>query len=167
MNVLHRMTQGRNLQKLHYDTKGWRVRKNCPLLARQVARFCCSYYRVLRCRTKRNTITVPSLFCIPAAPNLTDYPLPKIESIQGNTITLKCRASGRPSPLILWTKEDVQLTTGPRVKVTAIGDLHISSVRSSDQGIYRCHATNKAGSVVATTTVIVTGKEPMNKDTGK
>lgn len=102
-----------------------------------------------------------------AAPTLTDYPLPKVESIQGNTITLKCRASGRPSPLILWTKEDVQLTTGPRIKVTAAGDLHISSVRSYDQGIYRCHASNKAGSAVATTTVIVTGKESMNTDTGK
>ena len=86
------------------------------------------------------------------------FPEPKIETIEGNTFSLKCRAHGQPRPKITWTKEGESLERSSRVHTSSSGDLQILSVLSSDHGVYRCRASNNAGSVVAAARVVVKGQ---------
>ncbi|XP_076306911.1 cell adhesion molecule Dscam1-like isoform X2 [Tachypleus tridentatus] len=73
----------------------------------------------------------------------------------GSTISMKCSASGIPLPQITWTRDGVMV---PEVYLTRIGDyvsnrntvnsyVNISSVSSSDGGIYSCTAENIVGRV--------------------
>ena len=61
----------------------------------------------------------------------------------GDELNLECKASGTPTPNITWTRndDDVQLATG-----TGKATLTISSVTREDGGVYKCTATNIAGS---------------------
>ena len=43
--------------------------------------------------------------------------------VEGETITLECRATGRPQPQLSWTKNDLQLPQDPRLNVLSRGKL--------------------------------------------
>lgn len=72
-------------------------------------------------------------------------------------MTLTCRARGNPRPHIEWSKEGLPLALDPRYEVRPSGDLFIQVVRKVDYGMYRCRATNRAGGVIASTRLVVTG----------
>lgn len=90
-------------------------------------------------------------------PYLVRYPPSRVESIEGNSVTLNCLARGNPRPHIEWRKEGLPLTLDPRFEIRPTGELFIQAVRMVDYGMYRCRATNSAGGVAASTRLVVTG----------
>ena len=58
----------------------------------------------------------------------------------GKSITLVCPAIGTPKPTIAWYQNDQPLET------LDLNDQYIlKHVQPTDEGVYRCAATNKAG----------------------
>lgn len=79
----------------------------------------------------------------------------------GTTARLECAAMGHPQPVIAWQKDggdDFPAARERRMHVMPEDDVFfIVNVKSSDQGVYSCTATNDAGTVVANATVNVLG----------
>ncbi|XP_068082151.1 cell adhesion molecule Dscam2 [Anabrus simplex] len=71
----------------------------------------------------------------------------------GPSVSLKCSASGNPTPQISWTLDGFPLPQNERLMigqyVTVFGDVishvNISSVKPEDSGEYECVAENRAG----------------------
>ncbi|XP_069692741.1 cell adhesion molecule Dscam2-like [Periplaneta americana] len=71
----------------------------------------------------------------------------------GSSVSLKCSASGNPTPRISWTLDGFALPHNERLMigqyVTVFGDVishvNISSVKPDDGGEYECAAENRAG----------------------
>ncbi len=80
----------------------------------------------------------------------------------GRTARLECAARGDPAPQIAWQKDggdDFPAARERRMHIMPDDDVFfIVTVKSSDQGVYSCTATNKAGTVVANASVNVLGK---------
>ncbi|BFZ13792.1 hypothetical protein BsWGS_16832 [Bradybaena similaris] len=73
------------------------------------------------------------------------------DDIQANvddTVELKCRASGDPTPSIQWRKEEGRIPFG-RARQLDDGTLRIEKVQAVDDGVYVCVAENSAGTVEA------------------
>ncbi|KAK3732021.1 hypothetical protein QZH41_006881 [Actinostola sp. cb2023] len=72
--------------------------------------------------------------------------------ILGQSVTLKCRASGKPKPKIKWffgTQSDA-LVTSSKHTFTSDGSLVISKIEDFDFGDYKCQAKNFLNSLTAT-----------------
>lgn len=80
----------------------------------------------------------------------------------GTTARLECAAQGYPAPQIAWQKDggdDFPAARERRMHIMPNDDVFfIVSVKSSDQGVYSCTATNEAGTKVANASVNVLGK---------
>lgn len=68
----------------------------------------------------------------------------------GETVELKCRAEGRPLPVVSWilanrTQVRVQSKDYSRVTLTPEGTLVMQKVSVYDRGFYKCFASNSAG----------------------
>ncbi|XP_033971095.1 immunoglobulin superfamily member 10 isoform X1 [Trematomus bernacchii] len=93
---------------------------------------------------------------------------PKIREIKshaGNTVEMKCRAEGRPLPMLSWilanrTQVKGQNTEKGRVSVSADGTLVIEEVSVYDRGHYKCIASNPAGADTATVRLQVVASPP-------
>ncbi|KAF5896994.1 immunoglobulin superfamily member 10, partial [Clarias magur] len=73
-----------------------------------------------------------------------------IKAHSGETVELKCKAEGRPLPVVSWilanrTQVRVQSNDRSRVTVTPEGTLVIQKVSVYDRGFYKCFASNPAG----------------------
>ncbi|ENN75865.1 hypothetical protein YQE_07594, partial [Dendroctonus ponderosae] len=77
------------------------------------------------------------------------------ETVQpGNSVFLKCIASGNPTPEITWELYGRRLSNNDRFQigqyVTVNGDivshLNITGIHTNDGGLYRCNANSKVGS---------------------
>ncbi|XP_029302563.1 LOW QUALITY PROTEIN: immunoglobulin superfamily member 10 [Cottoperca gobio] len=89
----------------------------------------------------------------------------EIKSHAGNTVEMKCRAEGRPTPMISWilanrTQVRGQNTEKGRVLVSAEGTLVIEQVSVYDRGHYKCIASNPAGADTATVRLQVVAAPP-------
>ncbi|XP_060529795.1 cell adhesion molecule Dscam2 isoform X48 [Cylas formicarius] len=78
------------------------------------------------------------------------------ETVQpGNSVFMKCIASGNPTPEITWELYGRKLSNSDRYQigqyVTVNGDvvshLNITGIHTNDGGLYRCVASSKVGSV--------------------
>lgn len=56
---------------------------------------------------------------------------------EGDSLQLTCKASGRPSPTITWTKDGKQVATGET--------LNVPKSKRTDSGVYTCSADNNVG----------------------
>ncbi|KAM4565863.1 immunoglobulin superfamily member 10 [Odontesthes bonariensis] len=83
----------------------------------------------------------------------------------GNTVEMKCKAEGRPIPVISWilanrTQVRDQNTEKGRVSVSSEGTLIIEHVSVYDRGFYKCIASNPAGADTATVRLQVVAAPP-------
>ncbi|XP_056139886.1 immunoglobulin superfamily member 10 [Lampris incognitus] len=89
----------------------------------------------------------------------------EIKSHVGNTVEMKCKAEGRPTPLITWILANRTQVRGHkqdkgRVSVNTEGTLIIGQVTISDRGHYKCIASNPAGADTATVRLQVVAAPP-------
>ncbi|XP_008288209.1 immunoglobulin superfamily member 10 [Stegastes partitus] len=89
----------------------------------------------------------------------------EIKSHAGNRVEMKCKAEGRPVPMISWilanrTQVRGQNAEKGRVSVTAEGTLVIEDVSVYDRGHYKCIASNPAGADTATVRLQVVAAPP-------
>lgn len=60
-------------------------------------------------------------------------------------LSIACRATGRPEPYIMWSKDDFYLNRDPRYTIDSDGTLHINSPSEDMSGNYTCKAKNSVG----------------------
>nr|XP_051676343.1 hemicentin-1 isoform X2 [Oryctolagus cuniculus] len=66
--------------------------------------------------------------------------------VLGHSLTLECRASGNPPPVLTWLKDGVPVRASDNVRIEADGKkLEVLSAMEADRGEYVCVATNVAG----------------------
>ena len=71
----------------------------------------------------------------------------------GCTVTLICIATGRPTPRVMWKKNDRVLLEGQSsVNIT------ISNILQANGGVYECFATNILANDMEITTINIEGK---------
>ena len=83
----------------------------------------------------------------------------------GNSIRLKCKATGKPKPQIIWFKDN-DLIVGDQMadfdEEEHISEsrwtLRLRDLRKDDSGKYTCKVFNRAGSINYTYTLEVIGK---------
>ncbi|XP_061624718.1 hemicentin-1 isoform X2 [Phyllopteryx taeniolatus] len=74
--------------------------------------------------------------------------LQEITAVLSQEVELQCRVSGRPAPRVEWSRDGEVLSRDgdPHVEFLEDGQvLKVKSVRLRDQGLYRCLASNNAG----------------------
>ncbi|KAM3930437.1 immunoglobulin superfamily member 10 [Leptodactylus fuscus] len=84
----------------------------------------------------------------------------------GSTVSIKCQAEGRPFPTITWILANETIASeksenNQKVFVLFDGTLTIREVTIYDRGIYKCFATNIAGSDTFTVKVQVIAAPPV------
>ncbi|XP_023810079.1 hemicentin-1 isoform X2 [Oryzias latipes] len=76
----------------------------------------------------------------------------------GDDVRIQCSASGYPSPRLVWTHNDMFIVASSRHRMTNDGALIIRNSERKDGGVYRCLASNQAGTDTASS--ILTYVEP-------
>ncbi|KAH9506004.1 Basement membrane-specific heparan sulfate proteoglycan core protein, variant 2 [Dermatophagoides farinae] len=98
-------------------------------------------------------------------PTIVQNPSRTIITVEGETVTLTCRAIGLPIPLINWRKNDNEpIPDSPKITTISnggIGTLTLTDVMFNDQGRYRCEAINSKHSELANDETILIVK-PIN-----
>lgn len=81
-------------------------------------------------------------------------------------VTLRCRATGKPTPTITWefnnqriTIDGTKYTQSPAGSITnvAVGNLMVNIISIADEGTYKCISTNIHSSAFISTLVLVQG----------
>uniref|UniRef100_A0A4W5LR74 Immunoglobulin superfamily, member 9a n=1 Tax=Hucho hucho TaxID=62062 RepID=A0A4W5LR74_9TELE len=96
-----------------------------------------------------------TLLSVTAPPIFTKTPLPVMEALVGNPLSLACVAHGNPPPTITWAK-DGTLIGGDKVAVLS-GTLSLRAVDREAGGQYECLASNTEGNVTHVTKLKVKG----------
>ncbi|XP_076078871.1 uncharacterized protein LOC143048870 isoform X3 [Mytilus galloprovincialis] len=103
-------------------------------------------------------------------PRLTVQPDSLMGVAAGETAVFKCLAEANPPPLFRWTKDMVDITQSPRVKVSMSDSgestLTISNAMYSDRGMYVCIVKNRLGRVKTRTSLHI-GDEYKERDVSK
>ncbi|XP_054921835.1 cell adhesion molecule Dscam1-like isoform X1 [Dermacentor andersoni] len=87
-------------------------------------------------------------------------------AVVGSSLTIDCAALGHPTPVTKWTRsqypsETVLGNKDDHISVLANGSLTISSVRSSDSGLYRCDVENGVGTLITKTINLTVSVPPL------
>lgn len=72
----------------------------------------------------------------------------RLSTVDGKSVTLRCRVFGAPKPRVKWLFNSQPLSGG-KYYVNTTGDLVINPVSFQDNGEYSCIAENKFGRVQA------------------
>ncbi|XP_048759909.2 peroxidasin homolog isoform X4 [Ostrea edulis] len=79
----------------------------------------------------------------------------------GRSVRLSCQATGIPPPTITWKFNDNTIIPGRKHAVDTVGNLDITNLQTSDQGVYTCQASNAEGFAVSHARVTVQGEAPV------
>ena len=97
-------------------------------------------------------------------PTVEEGPTEVAATVNTHTLLL-CETLGLPDPTITWEKDSREIpNNGLRYRMHRSGSLEFSSVKVEDSGIYKCTATNEAGTADRTITLAVQGTNS-NHDT--
>lgn len=81
---------------------------------------------------------------------------------EGNDAVFTCVPFGNPFPKIAWLKDGVEISSSERVTVESLNDgtqkLTVRETMVSDEGYYRCVASNEYGTSSTKAELIVEGK---------
>ncbi|CAM1320971.1 Uncharacterised protein g7635 [Pycnogonum litorale] len=61
---------------------------------------------------------------------------------EGTNVIIDCETSGRPTPVISWTRDDEEIRDSKKYRVYINGSLQVVNAHSDDEGLYTCIATN-------------------------
>ncbi|KAG1651913.1 Down syndrome cell adhesion molecule-like protein Dscam2 [Nymphon striatum] len=101
------------------------------------------------------------------------YKLPKLNAKftsevlkPGSSVSLECKATGTPLPKIQWFHNDKLVTSKDNIIVmsiikysdTAISVLNITNIRINTSGLFKCSATNTAGTISHSDRINVLGE---------
>jgi len=92
-----------------------------------------------------------------AAPVFTE-PVQPVEVKEGRDAKLQCTVAAEPKPNVEWFKNGVRVKESWRLKIQSDGkaiSLTIKDARASDQGEFKCVATNDAGSASCSATLTI------------
>ncbi|XP_062873902.1 uncharacterized protein LOC134335307 [Trichomycterus rosablanca] len=93
-----------------------------------------------------------------APPSVTILPLAVLSTV-GAEVVIQCQVSGHPIPSVEWSKQGQSARTGGKVIMgVRNATLYISSVRTYDEGVYTCAASNSVGQDQKTTTLRIAAK---------
>ncbi|KAH9364502.1 hypothetical protein HPB48_018692 [Haemaphysalis longicornis] len=81
-------------------------------------------------------------------PTIAEGPENVTVALIASRVKLRCRVHGMPRADVKWYKEGQPLR-GTRYQVLDSGDLEISDVLFTDDGVYTCRASNKYGKASA------------------
>lgn len=80
---------------------------------------------------------------------------------EGTTVVFECLPYGNPFPVVKWLKDGVELSPSDRVSIESLNDntqrLTIHEALVSDEGFYRCVASNEFGTSSTKAELIVEG----------
>ncbi|XP_033111498.1 myopalladin-like, partial [Anneissia japonica] len=85
-----------------------------------------------------------------------------IQLMEGSPVTLSCRVSGRPRPMIQWFKDGYIVRKSQRLELRqteGFCSLRINMALPSDSGHYTVLATNTAGKAVCSSRLLVKGSK--------
>ncbi|KAF9422086.1 hypothetical protein HW555_002107 [Spodoptera exigua] len=74
-----------------------------------------------------------------------NYTGPYLATTIDTALTIACRATGKPKPYVVWSKEDFYLNNDPRYTVDVDGTLTIKSPSEDMSGNYTCTVKNAIG----------------------
>ena len=103
-------------------------------------------------------------FLIQVSPQIIEPPINQSVT-EGNSVNFSCRASGVPTPTLVWIFNNAELPSGinqfnPEVESL----LKLLSVTKGMEGTYKCEAKNKANTTSSSATLRVYGKFNVNDD---
>ncbi|XP_060075938.1 contactin-like [Ylistrum balloti] len=92
------------------------------------------------------TLSGGQLRVLSVKPSFMRYPLPMTMygAMNGN-ITIPCRPEAAPTPEITWLRNGSPLGSRTGLEILYNGDLRITGVQLSDEGLYTCRASNENG----------------------
>lgn len=79
------------------------------------------------------------------------------QGLLGQSVRLSCRATGVPPPTITWKFNSNTILPSRKYAVDSVGNLDITDLQKSDEGLYSCQASNDEGFAVADARVTVQG----------
>lgn len=80
---------------------------------------------------------------------------------EGESVTLECQIGGRPTPGVMWFREDYQIESSIDFQISytdGIARLMIREAFAEDSGRFSCTATNEAGTVSTSCYLLVKGE---------
>ena len=70
-----------------------------------------------------------------------------ISLLTGESVTMGCNIMALPRPEVTWLRDNETVEYSERLQLLEDGSLYINDVILSDDGVYRCIATNVNGSI--------------------
>ncbi|GBM75398.1 Hemicentin-1 [Araneus ventricosus] len=90
------------------------------------------------------------------------------DASRGDSLTLHCKGTGRPDPVVSWSKVNgenivlIPLSTANQGTVFPNGTLHIENIAKEDEGMYQCNVSNGIGkSLIKTVLIKVIGADTL------
>lgn len=87
-------------------------------------------------------------------------PLKRVDGNIGSDVSMDCKLSGSQPMTIVWFKDDQEVEAGSKLQPEfkdSSATLRILRLEKSDSGVYKCKATNSAGSKETSGTLYVKG----------
>ena len=112
-----------------------------------------------------NLINFVCLFVLnQASPQIIEPPINQSVT-EGNSVNFSCRASGVPTPTLVWVFNNADLPSGiNQFNHEGKSFLEFLSVTKGMEGTYKCEAKNKANTTSSSATLRVYGKFNVNDD---
>ncbi|KAF9802936.1 hypothetical protein SFRURICE_015533 [Spodoptera frugiperda] len=82
-----------------------------------------------------------------------NYTGPYLATTMDTALTISCRATGKPKPYVVWSKDEFYLNNDPRYSIDVDGTLTIKSPSEDMSGNYTCTVKNSIGVVNKTVPV--------------
>ncbi|XP_067927832.1 roundabout homolog 2-like isoform X2 [Watersipora subatra] len=112
----------------------------------------------------------PTVLSVHEKPTISLPPIDQFVN-QGGIARFRCQASGDPEPIIEWEMDGANLDSS-RTRVLLDNTLEIRDINPTDNGVYRCKASNPGGVVTAPAqlsvqTVPIFLEKPISKTVGR